>query len=157
MLRKLLPMTARPLNDMSGNTANQHQRSTSPGGGMRRLGRSALVLLLVALIPLTVWATTREEAESAIAEAKQMREDAIAAGVTDSPTNEMIQQAESVLPSRQYTRALQYAQWAWRQDAMSMRLLAKQEARAAAGGAAKAAVGTYQEPLDVLQGLIDRT
>ena len=157
MLRKLLPKTARSLNDLPGNTADQQQRFTSPSGGMRRLGRSALVLLLVALIPLTVWATTREEAESAIAEAKQMREDAIAAGVTDSPTNELIQQAESVLPSRQYTRALQYAQWAWRQDAMAMRLLAGQQVRSAAGEAAKAAVGTYQEPLDVLQGLIDRT
>ena len=157
MLRKLLPKTVRSRNDLPDDTAHKQQRLTAPSGDVRRLGRSALVLLLVALIPLTVWATTREEAESAIAEAKQMRTDAIAAGVTDSPTDEMIKQAESVLPSRQYTRALQYAQWAWRQDAMSMRLLAQQEARAAAGGAAKAAVGTYQEPLDVLQGLIDRT
>ncbi|WP_120800039.1 sulfur oxidation c-type cytochrome SoxA [Thiocapsa rosea] len=36
-------------------------------------------------------------------------------------------------------------------------MLAKQEARAAAGEAAKAAIGSFQEPLDVLQGLIDLT
>ena len=156
MLRKLLPMPARSLNDVS-DTANQHQRSPLSGGRARRFGRGALVLLLVALIPLTVWATTRGEAESAIAEAKQMRQDAIAAGVTDSPTNEMIDQAEAVMESRQYTRALQYAQWAWRQDAMAMQLYANQQRRQAVGEAAKAAVGTYQEPLDVLQGLIART
>jgi hypothetical protein len=152
MLRTLLPKRARSLSELPGNTANQQQRSTFPSGGMRRLSRAALVILLMSLIPLAVWATTREEAESGIAEAKQMREEAIAAGVTDSPTNELIQQAEAVLPSRQYTRALQYARWAWRQDAMAMRLLASQQKRAAAGDAAEAAVGTYQEPLDVLQG-----
>lgn len=157
MRPKLLPKLPQTLSEASGKTANRHQRSPLPSGRTRHFWRAAMVLLLVSLIPLTVWATTREEAESAIDEAKQMRTDAIAAGVTDSPTDEMIKQAESVLPSRQYTRALQYAQWAWRQDAMAMRLLARQEARAAAGGAAKAAVGTYQEPLDVLQGLIDRT
>lgn len=157
MLRKLLPMPLRSRHEVSGHAANQHQQLHLPSGRARRLGRAALVLLLVALIPLTVWATTREEAESAISEAKQMREEAIAAGVTESPTDEMIEQAESVLPSRQYTRALQYAQWAWRQDAMAMRLLAKEEARAAQGVAAKAAVGTYQEPIDVLEGLIART
>ena len=157
MLRKLLPMPLRSRHQVSGQAANQDQQLNLPGGRARRLGRAALALLLVALIPLTVWATTREEAESAIAEAKQTREEAIAAGVTDSPTDEMIEQAESVLPSRQYTRALQYAEWARRQDAMAMELLAKQEAREAAGEAAKAAVGTYQQPLDVLKGLIDRT
>ncbi len=157
MLRKLLPRLSQSLSEVSGKTAKRHQRSPLPSEPGRRFGRGALIALLVALIPITVWATTREQAESAIAEAKQTREEAIAAGVADSPTDEMIEQAESVLPSRQYTRALQYAEWARRQDAMAMELLAKQEARKAAGEAAKAAVGTYQEPLDVLQGLIDRT
>ncbi len=158
MLRPLLPKLFQSLSDaLGGNTANRSQRSLRPSGRARRLGRDALILLLVALIPLTVWATTREEAESAIAEAKQTREEAIAAGVTGSPTDEMIEQAEAVLPSRQYTRALQYAEWARRQDALAMELLAKQEARKAEGEAAKAAVGSYQEPLDVLKGLIART
>ncbi len=157
MLRKLPPLTLRSLSEVRGQTANRDQESALLSGRVRQIGRGALIVLLVALIPLTVWATTREEAESAIAEAKQTREEAIAAGVTDSPTDEMIEQAESVLPSRQYTRALQYAEWARRQDAMAMELVAKQEAREAAGEAAKAAVGTYQQPLDVLEGLIDRT
>ncbi len=156
MLRKLLPMPLRSRHEVSVQAANQHDQLHLPRGSAR-LGRAALVLLLVALIPLTVWATTREDAESAIAEAKETREEAIAAGVTDSPTDEMIEQAESVLSSRQYTRALQYAEWARRQDSMMMELLAKQEARKAEGEAAKAAVGTYQEPIDVLQGLIART
>ena len=53
MLRKLLPKKAQSLGDLPGNTANQQQLSY-PSGGVRRLGQSALVLLLVALIPLTV-------------------------------------------------------------------------------------------------------
>lgn len=157
MLRTLLPKLPQSLSEVTGHTANRYQRSPRPSGRARRFGRDALILLLVALIPLTVWATTRDEAESAIAKAKQTREEAIAAGVTDSPTDEMIEQAESVLPSRQYTRALQYAEWARRQDALAMELIAKQEARATTGKAAKAAEDSYQEPLEVLQGLIDRT
>ncbi len=147
MLRTLLP----------GQTVSRDQRSTPPGGRLQRLGHGALIALLVALIPLAVWATTFEQAKSAIDEAKQVREEAIAAGVSASPTDEMIEQAESVLPSRQYTRARQYAEWARRQDELAMELLARQEAREAAGEVAKAEVGTYREPLDVLQGLIDRT
>ena len=156
MLRKLPPIPARSLNDVS-DTANQHQRSPLSGGRVRRFGRGALVLLLAALIPLTVWATTREEAESAIAAARQAHADAVAAGARDTVTDEMIDQAEAVMESRQYSRALQYAEWARRQDAMAMELLAQQEARKAVGDAAKAAIGTYQDPFDVLQGLIART
>ncbi len=116
------------------------------------------MVLIVALLPLALaWATTRDQAEAAIAEAKQVREEAIAAGVTDSPTDEMIKQAEAVMASREYTRARQYAEWARRQDELSMEFLARLEARGVSAEAAQAAVGSLTEPLDVLQGLIDAT
>lgn len=90
---------------------------------MRRITTGLIAVGLMVLIPATAsWATTRDEAEAAIAEAKQLREKAVAAGVEDSMAAEMLQQAESLLPSRQYTRAQQYAYWAMRQDEFAMKL-----------------------------------
>lgn len=90
---------------------------------MRRFSTGLIAVALMVLIPATAaWATTRDEAEAAIAEAKDLREQAIAAGVEDSLAAEMIEQAESLLPSRQYTRAQQYAYWAMRQDQFAMKV-----------------------------------
>jgi uncharacterized protein (UPF0332 family) len=84
---------------------------------------TVVVAALLLLVPATAsWATTRAEAEQAIAEAKELREQALEAGVTDSLAGEMIEQAESLLPSRQYTRAQQYAYWAMRQDRFALEL-----------------------------------
>jgi hypothetical protein len=90
---------------------------------MRRISTGLIAIALMVLIPFTAsWATTRAEAEAAIAEAKDLREKAVAAGVTDSLAEQMLEQAESLLPSRQYTRAQQYAYWAMRQDEFAMKL-----------------------------------
>ena len=52
---------------------------------IHRFRTLAVITALLILIPITAsWATTREEAESAIAEAKVLREAAVKAGVTDS-------------------------------------------------------------------------
>lgn len=85
--------------------------------------RLLLALLLLALPATAAFATTREEAEQAIAEAKAMREKALAAGVTDSEAAAMIEEAAALLPTRQYTRAARIAYWAVRQDEFAMKLL----------------------------------
>jgi hypothetical protein len=88
------------------------------------LSRRLIIALLLIAVPATAaWATTRSEAEQAIAEAKTMRDKAAAAGVENSMASEMIEEAESLLPSRQYTRARQIAYWAIRQDEFAMKAL----------------------------------
>ncbi|MBK1618459.1 hypothetical protein CKO42_08415 [Lamprobacter modestohalophilus] len=90
---------------------------------MRPFSTGLIAVALMVLIPATTsWATTRDEAEATIAEAKDLREKAVAAGVSDSLAAEMIDQAESLLPSRQYTLAQQYAYWAMRQDQFAMKV-----------------------------------
>lgn len=81
-----------------------------------RFPRLILALLLITIPATATWATTRGEAEQAIAEAKAMRDKASAAGITESMATEMIEEAEGLLPSREYTRARQIAYWAIRQD-----------------------------------------
>jgi len=90
---------------------------------MCRTTTGIIAIGLMILIPATAsWATTRDEAEAAIAEAKVLREQAVEAGAEESLAAEMIEQAESLLPSRQYTRARQYAYWAMRQDEFAMKV-----------------------------------
>jgi hypothetical protein len=84
--------------------------------------RLLIALLLLAIPATAVWATSLGEAEAAIAEAKAMRAKAESAGVTDSQAAEMIAEAESLILSRQYTRAMQIAYWALRQDEFAIRL-----------------------------------
>jgi len=83
--------------------------------------RLVIAVLLVVIPATAAWATTRQEAEDAIAEAKAMREKAEAAGVTDSQAAEMIDEAEGLLPSRQYTKAKTIAYWAIRQDEFAIK------------------------------------
>lgn len=92
--------------------------------------RLLLALLLLALPASAAFATTRDEAEQAIAEAKALREKATAAGVTGSEAAAMIEEAEALLPSRQYTRAARIAYWAVRQDEFAMKLLTSSSAGA---------------------------
>jgi hypothetical protein len=87
-----------------------------------KLATRLIITALLVLIPATAaWATTRQAAEDAIAEAKTMRDKAVEAGVTDSQAAEMIEEAEALLPSRQYTKAKTIAYWAIRQDEFAMR------------------------------------
>jgi hypothetical protein len=74
-----------------------------------------LTLLLIAVPASSAWATTRAEAEAAIAEAEAAHQKAVEAGAADSEAAEMIEEAKSLLPSRQYTKAKKYAYWAVRQ------------------------------------------
>jgi hypothetical protein len=82
--------------------------------------RLILGLLLVALPATATWATTRAEAEEAIAEAKAVREKAAAAGIDETQSAEMIAEAQSLMPSRQYTKARMIAYWAIRQDEFAL-------------------------------------
>jgi hypothetical protein len=100
--------------------------------------RLIIALLLIAVPASAAWATTRAEAEQAIAEAKAMREKAAGAGVENSMAGEMIEEAESLLPSRQYTRARQIAYWAIRQDEFALQALAGEVAPATEDKAAMA-------------------
>jgi len=88
--------------------------------------RLIIALLLIAVPVTATWATTREEAQQAIAEAKAMREKAAAAGVENSMAGEMIKEAQALLPSRQYTRARQIAYWAIRQDEFAIEAMSGQ-------------------------------
>lgn len=87
------------------------------------LARRLLLAAVLCTLPATAaFATDREEAEQAIAEAKAMREKAAAAGVTESEAAAMIEEAEGLMPSRQYTRAARIAYWAVRQDEFALKL-----------------------------------
>jgi len=124
---------------------------------MRRFSTGIIAVLLMVLVPATAsWATTRDEAETAIAEAKELREQAIAAGVEDSMASEMIEQAESLLPSRQYTRAKQYAYWAMRQDEFAMKLASgdvqAEDDKAASAESMIAAAEAAREKADAVGG-----
>jgi hypothetical protein len=83
----------------------------------RNLATRLVIAALLVVIPATAaWATTRQDAEAAIAEAKTMRDRAAAAGVAKSEAGSMIEEAESLLKVRQYTKAKMIAYWAIRQD-----------------------------------------
>lgn len=90
---------------------------------MTRLAADLILIALLFAIPATsAWATTRDEAEAAIAEAEAMHEKAKAAGAADSQAVEMIEEAKSLLPSRQYTKAKMVAYWAVRQSEFAMQV-----------------------------------
>jgi hypothetical protein len=92
---------------------------------MTRLTTDLILILLLLAIPATsAWATTREEADAAIAEAQAMHEKAIAAGAADQQAAEMIEEAKSLLPSRQYTKAKMIAYWAVRQAEFALQVAA---------------------------------
>lgn len=90
---------------------------------MTRLATDLILTVLLLAIPLTsAWATTRDEAEAAIAEAETMHQKALDAGAEDSQAQEMIDEAKSLLPSRQYTKARMIAYWAVRQSEFAIKV-----------------------------------
>lgn len=89
--------------------------------------RLILALLLVAVPTTAAWATTRQEAEDAIAKAEATHEQAVAAGAADNQAAEMIEEAKSLMPSRQYTKAQMIAYWAIRQAEFAMKVQSGQE------------------------------
>lgn len=87
---------------------------------IRSVTKGALVALLLAAVPLTsALAAHRSEAEQAIAEAKALQEKAAAAGAAVD-TSDLIKQAEGLLPSRQYTKAIEVADKAKKQSEFAL-------------------------------------
>ncbi|EGV30786.1 hypothetical protein ThidrDRAFT_2418 [Thiorhodococcus drewsii AZ1] len=73
--------------------------------------------LSLGIVPMTsAWATHRTEAEQAIAEAKAAHEKAAEADVASLETQTLIEQAEKLMPSRQFTKAVKIANKAKMQD-----------------------------------------
>ncbi|MBK1719351.1 hypothetical protein CKO27_17175 [Thiocystis violacea] len=86
------------------------------------LSKGVLITALLVCLPLTsAWATHRSEAEQAIAEARAAHEQAVSANAASPETAAMIEQAEGLLPLRQYTKAVELAIQAKRQDDFAVR------------------------------------
>lgn len=81
----------------------------------RSLSAGALIAALMMVMPVA-WATHRSEAEQAIAAARAAHEQAASVQATSPDTAAMIEEAEGLLPSRQYTKAVELADKAARQD-----------------------------------------
>jgi hypothetical protein len=94
---------------------------------------------LLAAPVTSLWAAHRADAQQAIAQALSAREKALAAGVT-SETGALIEEAQDLIPSRQYTKAVELAERARKQDeyALAQAAAAKPAATAAAATAAPA-------------------
>jgi hypothetical protein len=83
----------------------------------RRTFTGILIAVLMTAIPATsAWATHRSEAEQAIQDAKEAHALAETAGVASPETAKMIEDAEALMPSRQYTKARETAMQATKQD-----------------------------------------
>jgi tetratricopeptide (TPR) repeat protein len=88
---------------------------------LAKLSTALVVTVLISLVPIsTAWATTKQEAQAAIAEAKAMREQAAAAGIDSTDSAEMIAEAEALIDTRQYTKAVMISNWAVRQDQFAL-------------------------------------
>ncbi len=108
---------------------------------IRSLSAGALIAVLLAALPATnAWAAYRSEAEQAIAEAKAVQQKAAAAGVATQDTAALIKEAEGLLPMRGYTKAIELANKAKKQDdfALSQAGGGKGEGAAPADSAKKA-------------------
>ncbi|WP_295399926.1 hypothetical protein [uncultured Thiocystis sp.] len=84
----------------------------------RSLSTGALIAALMIVMP-NAWATHRAEAEEAIAAAKAAHDTAMSAKVAAPESAAMIQEAEELLPLRQYTKAVELADKARRQDSFA--------------------------------------
>lgn len=96
-----------------------------------------IALLSIAFPGTSAWATSREEAEQALAEARALHAQAADAGAADSDAAQMIDEAAALLATRQYTKARMVAYWAVRQTEYAIKLKTG-EIDAAANTAAKA-------------------
>lgn len=84
-----------------------------------------LIAVFLCLLPLSsAWATHRDEAEQAIAEAQAAHRQAKTAGVATPAAAEMIAEARALLETREYTQAVKLANWATRQDNFALEVAA---------------------------------
>ena len=98
-----------------------------------RFARGTLIAALLVVLPASsAWATHRDEAERAIAEAKAAHAKAGEAKAASAETAALIEQAEQMLPTRQYTKAVEIANKAREQDSFAYQ-------QATSGGGDKAA------------------
>lgn len=98
----------------------------------RNFATGVLAAIVLATLPMTsAWATHRTDAEKAIAEAKSLQQQAVSAGADTKETAALIKEAEGLLRTRQYTKAVELVTKAMKQDQFALT-----EARAAKGGVA---------------------
>lgn len=98
---------------------------------IRRFAAWMLTTLMLIALPMTATlAAHRSDAEAAIAAAKAVNGKAAGAGIDTTDTAGLIKEAEGLLPSRQYTKAIEVAGKAQKQDEYAL----SQTAAAPAGG-----------------------
>lgn len=84
---------------------------------IRRFSKGVMIAALMAALPLSnAWATHRVEAEKAIEEAKAAHDKAKEVDAASLETEQMIERAQKLMPSRQYTKAVEVATQARMQD-----------------------------------------
>jgi hypothetical protein len=81
----------------------------------RSLSISTLIAALIIVMP-TAWATHRSDAEQAVAAARAAHDQAASAQVASPETAAMIQEAEELIASRQFTKVVEIADKARMQD-----------------------------------------
>jgi len=88
---------------------------------IRRFAAGVLTAMMLVVLPMTAsWAAHRTEAEAAIASAKAANEKAAAAGIDTTETAKMIEQAEALVPTKHYTKAIGIAEQAQKEDEFAM-------------------------------------
>ena len=100
----------------------EHERSPDPMKTQTLTMRLIIAALLIAIPATSALATTRQEAEEVIAEARTQHDKAIAAGAADSQAEQMIEEATALLSTRQYTKAKMIAYWAIRQTEYALQV-----------------------------------
>ena len=110
---------------------------------IRSLSAGILTATLAVAVSGGVWAAHRSDAEQAIAEAKALQAQAAAAGIETGETAKLIEEAQALLPSRQYTKAMELATKAAKQDQFAIGR-ASATATAAPAADAKAAAEAEQ-------------
>lgn len=102
---------------------------------IRSFAAGVLASVLMVALPMTsAWAAHRSDAEAAIHAAKEVNEKAAAAGLETAGTSALIEQAEGLLTTRQYTKAIELADLAKKQDGFGLRLMTSETVREQASG-----------------------
>jgi len=93
---------------------------------IRRFSAGALTAFMLVTAPMTAtWAAHRTDAEAAIAEAKAVNAKAAAAGADVTESTRLIEQALELMTSRQFTKAIESADQAKKEDDYALSQAAK--------------------------------
>jgi hypothetical protein len=102
---------------------------------IHRYAAGFLAVTLTAMLSVTsAWAAHRSDAEQAIAEAKAAHDKATGAGADVTESANLIKQAEDMIPTRQYSKAIDLANMAKSQDDFALSKSSGGDAPAAASG-----------------------